>query len=310
MSNGVYELSGFSEEDHKKFDFIVYSVGYEFRSRYIASRFSKQADKILAFVFSDCHELSFQENLEYAKEIGALPFDKPSDLRSVFSNADPELNTLKGKRILFDVSSMSRTVLSALLSQLLDDDFFTGADIAIVYAVANFSEPTSFEYDFLDFAPIPEFSGWTASPEKPMAMILGLGYEADHAIGAFEYLDPSATFCFFPRGNDERFADAVKKSNEPLLDQMKPSRIVKYLVSDPLHTFSLLSSIMLSLLETARFVLVPMGPKIFVALCLVCQRVYGDEVSVWRASGHSKDSLKDVDAEGPITGFWVRRGGS
>ncbi|WP_417713722.1 hypothetical protein [Pseudophaeobacter arcticus] len=308
MSSREYELIGFSDETHDSFDFLVYSVGYERRSRYVASQFSKQANKILAFVFPDCHELSFDENLKYAQEIGAFPFYEHLDLRAVFSEADSELNTLKGKRILVDVSSMSRTVLSVLLSQLLDDDFFAGADIAFVYAVAKFSEPASFEYDFLDFAPIPEFSGWTASPEKPMAMVLGLGYEADHAVGAVEYLDPSATFCFFPKGTDHRFVDAVKKSNEPLLDQIKPSRIINYSVLDPLHTFSLLSSIMHSLLETARFVLVPMGPKIFVALCLVCQRVHGDEVSVWRASGHSRDSLKDVDAEGPITGFWVRRG--
>lgn len=307
MSNGKYELSGFSEEANDAFDFLIYSVGYELRSRYVASQYSEQAGKILAFVFSDCHELSFDENLEYSKEIGALPFDELSDLRAVFSKADPELDSLIGKRVLVDVSSMSRTVLSVLLSQLLDDDFFIGADIALVYAVAKFSEPASFEYDFLDFAPIPEFSGWTAAPERPLAMVLGLGYEADHAVGAVEVLDPSATFCFFPKGNDKRFADAVRKSNEPLLDHMKPSRIIQYPVSDPLHTFSLLSSIMNSLLEATRIVLVPMGPKIFVVLCLVCQRVYGDEVSVWRASGHSKDSLKDVGAEGSITGFWLRR---
>ncbi len=79
-------------------------------------------------------------------------------------------------------------------------------------------------------------------------------------------------------------------------------------VSDPLHTFSLLSSILQSMLANAHFVLVPMGPKIFVALCLVCQRMFGDEVSVWRASGHSQSAMKDVDAGGgPLTGFWVRR---
>lgn len=307
MSSTGFELFGFSEEDHTEYDFLIFSVSYELRSRYVASRFGAQCDNLLAFVFSDCHVLSFDETLGYAKEIGAVTFDDPLGLNDAIFSADPDSQSLDGKRILVDVSSMSRTVLSVLFSQLLDDDKFAGAHIALVYVVANFPEPTSFEYDFLDFAPIPEFSGWTTSPEKPVAMVLGLGYEADHAVGAFEYLDPSATFCFFPKGNDRRFAEAVERSNEPLLAQIKPSRIVKYPVSDPLHTFALLSSILHSMLETARFVLVPMGPKIFVALCLLCQRVYGDEVSVWRASGHSQDSLKDVDAEGPIIGFWVQR---
>ncbi|MDW3224910.1 MAG: hypothetical protein R8G34_18835 [Paracoccaceae bacterium] len=52
--------------------------------------------------------------------------------------------------------------------------------------MADFSEPTSFDFDFLNFDPMDDFSGWTKSPELPLAMILGLGYEADHALGAVE----------------------------------------------------------------------------------------------------------------------------
>lgn len=308
MSKGLHKLSAFVEGDEDQFDFLIYSVGYEARSRHVVHQYVAQTNRVLAFVFPDSHELSFNENLEYANEIGALLFDTSSSVKETICSVEPDLDTLKDKRVLVDVSSMSRSVLSSLLSELLGSEFFFGAHIALVYAVAKFSEPNSLEYDFLDFAPIPEFSGWTSSPEKPMAMILGLGYETDHAVGAFEYLDPSVTFCFFPKGVEQKFADLVKEANEPLLDQIKPSRVVKYPVTDPLHTFSLLASLMNSLLENVRVVLVPMGPKIFVALCLVCQHIYGDEVSVWRASGHSKDSLKDVDAEGPISGFWVHRG--
>lgn len=308
MSRKTYEMHAFSDEEHASFDFLIYAVGYEARSRFVASRFAKQAEHVIAFVFSECQELSFSENLAYASEVGAATFYNAEQLGTQIRVTMKEKTaSLDGKRILVDVSSMSRTVLSAVLAQLLDDDLYLGAEIAIVYAVADFSEPTSFDFDFLNFDPMDDFSGWTKSPELPLAMILGLGYEADHALGAVEYLDPSATFCFFPKGNDTRFADAVEVANEPLISQVKPSRVVRYPVDDPLHTFSLLSSILQSLLESARFVLVPMGPKIFVALCLVCQRIYGDEVSVWRASGHSKDALKDVDAEGPLTGFWVKR---
>lgn len=307
MFDSSMGVSRFSEDEVIKFDLMIYSIGYEARSRYVAQRYASSCENVFGFIFPDCHELSFEDNLAFAREAGVVTFNDQHALEKTLREAFPGKDHLSGAKILVDVSSMSRTVVSAIVSQLLDSEFFSGAEIAFVYAVANFTEPSGFEFDFLNFEPIGEFAGWTSAPEKPLAMVLGLGYEADHALGAVEYLDPSATFCFFPKGSDGRFADAVEKSNEPLLSQLKPSRVVRYPVSDPLHTFSLLSSILQSMLANARFVLVPMGPKIFVALCLVCQRIFGDEVSVWRASGHSHSALKDVDAEGPLTGFWVHR---
>lgn len=307
MFDGSFRLDRFSESEIVKFDLMIYSIGYEARSRFVAQRYAASCDKIFGFVFPSCHDLSFEDNLAFARDVGVVTFQDELALEGTLRESYSDRSNLSEMKILVDVSSMSRTVASAFISQLLDSEYFSGAEIAFVYATANFTEPGDLEYDFLDFEPIGEFSGWTSAPEKPLAMVIGLGYEADHALGAVEYLDPSATFCFFPKGRDGRFAEAVQTSNEPLLSQLKPSRIVKYPVDDPLHTFSLLSSILQSMLANARFVLVPMGPKIFVALCLVCQRIFGDEVSVWRASGHSQSALKDVDAEGPLTGFWVSR---
>lgn len=304
------ELTTFSIEDVENFDVLIFAIGYETRSRHVAEMLRGSCRSALGYIFPDYNELSFFDNLKFAENIDAKTFSDASKLSEALSYlkaSSPERENLEGSKIIVDVSSMSRTVLSEIISQLLDDSFFEGAHIGFVYAVAEFSEPSSLDYDFVDFQPMSEFSGWTSAPEKPVAMILGLGYEVDHALGAVEYLDPSATFCFYPKGHDERYALEVEKANKPLLAQMKSSRIIKYPVADPLHTFSLLSSILQPLMETVRFVLVPMGPKIFVALCLVCQRLFGEEVSVWRASGHSHSPIKDAKAEGPITGFWIRR---
>jgi len=307
MSRKLVDLKGFSEDEIEKIDFLVFAVGYEKRSRYVFDCFSERAQTSFACVFEHGHELSFYENFENAQVKGAELFDETSSLKSTIAEHHPDLEHLSGKKILLDVSSMSRSVLSRLLAEFLDDDFFRGAEIAIVYAVAEFTAPRDPSFDFFDFTPLPQFCGWTSAPERPAVMAIGLGYEADHALGALEFLDPSATFCFFPRGEDHRFEVAVQHANDPLLTQIKPERVVKYPVSDPLFTFSLLTSLINSLADKARFVLVPMGPKIFVALCLVCQRIYGDEISVWKASGHSLDALKDVDAKGPLSGFWIKR---
>lgn len=179
--------------------------------------------------------------------------------------------------------------------------------MSILYAVAEFSPPASHTHDAISFSPIPEFAGWTTSPEKPLIMIAGLGYETDHAIGVMEYLDPSATFAFLPEGVDKRFSIEVAKANEPLIEMLKPERRIPYPVMDPLTTYWILRSLVSSVLDSARVVLVPMGPKIFVSLCMACQRDFGDEISIWRASSHTSSDVRDVSAAGQVYGYVVRR---
>ena len=65
--------------------------------------------------------------------------------------------------------------------------------------------------------------------------------------------------------------------------------------------------LILSLLPHARVVIVPMGPKIFCSICFALQRILGNEVSIWRASGHTLKFAKDVDADGNLTSYLLRR---
>jgi hypothetical protein len=234
-----------------------------------------------------------------------LMVDDRADIHSIILDnmARPSLEKL---HIAVDISSMSRGMMSKILSQLYDSENFPDLTVSILYSIAEFSEPDLTPPDAIDFAPISDFSGWTTSPEKPLIMIMGLGYDTDHAIGVMEYLDPSSTFIFSPEGIDGRFADKVSKANEPLIEMLKEERCIPYLVVDPIATYWMLRSLVKSVLDSARVVLVPMGPKIFVSLCLACQRELGDEVSVWRASSHSVASAKDVVAAGPIIGYTVR----
>jgi hypothetical protein len=194
-----------------------------------------------------------------------------------------------------------------LLAELLDSDFFEGCEITVLYSVAEYLPPLQIELDFLDFGPLEGFGGWTTSPENPTALLLGLGYETDHAVGALEYLDPSVTFAFFPLGADDHFEKSVSVANAAFFDLVSPDRIIHYPVMSPYQTFWQMRSLLLSLRGSARSVIVPMGPKIFCSLCLVCQRLFGDEISVWRASGHSLENARDAVASGSFTGYLIRR---
>lgn len=304
MSIEVFNLV---TDDDGECDLLIFAVGYEARARYIASVRYKKSTTILGYVFPEGHILSFDENLRFLEDVGGHVLSSGCSIESRLVELGQGAS-YAGRKICIDVSSLNRGAMAALLAELMDSDLFAGAEIEILYSVAKFLNPPKEELDFLDFGPLEDFGGWTSSPEKPTTLLLGLGYETDHAIGALEFLDPSATFAFFPVGSDDRFEAEVGKANEAFFELLSPDRIVRYSVTSPYQTYWQMRSLVLSLREVSRTVLVPMGPKIFCSLCLVCQRVFGDEVSIWRASGHSLETARDAEATGETTGYLIRRG--
>lgn len=300
------DLFNVNLEGEFEFDLLIFAVGYEARARYVAERYYHRAKTILGYVFPDGHQLSFDANLAFLKKCGGHELEHGVSIESRLQslNADADFS---GSKICIDVSSLNRGAMASLLAEMLDSDFFRNVEITVIYSVALFVPPPSEELDFLDFAPLDNFGGWTSNPERPTALVLGLGYETDHAVGALEFLDPSVTFAFFPIGSDEQFETHVGKANRSFFELISSDRIIKYPVLSPYQTFWEMRSLILSLSGVARTVLVPMGPKIFTSLCLVCQRIFGDEISIWRASGHSLAIARDAQASGELTGYLIKR---
>lgn len=300
------DVLNYAFNNDQQFDLLIFAVGYETRARYIAEILHENAGLVLGYVFPAGHILAFEDNEAFLSDAGGHKLPAGTSIEELITKVDEEID-LRNSKICIDVSSLNRGAMSALLSELLDSEFFEGCEITVLYAPAVFEAPPVEELDFLDFGPLERFGGWTSNPEKPSVLVLGLGYETDHAVGALEFLDPSSTFAFFPVGSDERFAKEVQRANETFLELINPDRVVQYSVLSPYQTFWQLRSLILSMKDVARNVLVPMGPKIFCSLCLVCQRVFGDEVSVWRASGHSLDQARDASADGEVVGYVISR---
>ncbi|RUX22870.1 hypothetical protein EOA13_35260 [Mesorhizobium sp. M7A.F.Ca.US.011.01.1.1] len=288
------------------FDLLIFAVGYEARARHIAEKYYRNSEIVLGYVFPDGHILSFDDNMQFLKQVGGHRLESGARIRDRLKELSSRPDFSKTK-ICIDVSSLNRGAMASLLAELLDSEFFHQAEISVLYSVAVFSPPPHEEFDFLDFSPLENFGGWTSNPERPTALILGLGYETDHAVGALEFLDPSVTFAFFPIGSDTQFEQLVGEANSSFFELISPDRIIKYPVLSPYQTFWEMRSLILSLREVARTVLVPMGPKIFSSLCLVSQRMFGDEVSIWRASGHSLATARDAKASGEITGYLIKQ---
>lgn len=299
------EVLNHISSDDEQFDLLIFAVGYEARARYIAEKYASRSKAILGYQFPEGHILSFDDNKKFLSDAGGLQMVASETIEEILRKQGAE--SFRDRHICLDVSSLNRGTMSALMSELLESHFFSGCTVSILYAVAEFTKPSREEVDFLDFGPLVNFSGWTSNPERPTTLLVGLGYEADHAIGALEYLDPSAAFAFFPNGHEELFADEVRKANKTFFEVVGMDRVVDYPVQSPYQTYWQMRSLILSLSSVSRVVLVPMGPKIFCSLCLICQKVLGDEISVWRASGHTLATARESNAAGPISGYTIQR---
>ncbi|MBE7184529.1 MAG: hypothetical protein INR68_09000 [Methylobacterium mesophilicum] len=282
-------------------DLLLYTIGYEARSSHIASAI--HAEKRIAVVYEHDQVLAFERNLEAAKLRG----DQLITQSDAMLAGGLLLHTLRscepGAKIGVDVSSMDRTLMASILIQATDVMQQQELELQILYSPSSYLPPARQPARFMDFAPIVGLDGWTAHPERPLTMILGIGYEQDHALGALEYLDPSFAWVFAPHGFDSRFDADIRKGNRDLYELVPTERRIEYWIKNPNRLYEDLRSLTISSRRTDRIVIVPGGPKIFSALSILIKLEAGSEVAVWRNSGHRDTPSREVEAFGEIVRY-------
>jgi hypothetical protein len=294
-----------SASDHlRDWDVLVGAVGYEHRSRHVPLTWAEGSRIRLASAFDTHKTLSYADNWA---ALAGRGFDieehAEGDIRYWLYKrlCDIETRPDTPLRLAIDVSSFSRSRLAELV--LAAAEIATMRDVAIDfgYAPATFMPPAEADTIIEVLGPVaPEFAGWTDEPETPTTCIIGLGYEPERAVGALEYLEPVGAWAFTPTGVDRRYDRSLKKANETVWDaNPRPVRIV-YGVDQPLWTFVQLESLVFGLKRRTRPVLVPFGPKIFAAMCLLAALSHHPETAVWRVSGGQSEKPVDRKAIGPV----------
>lgn len=285
-------------------DVLVGAVGYEHRSRYVPLTWAKGSRLRLASAFDTHKTLSYADNwaalAEWEFDIeehaeGDIRYWLYKRLLDVETSPDAPL------RLAIDVSSFSRSRLAELVLAAADIAAIRDVSIDFGYAPASFMPPAKTDTVIEVLGPVaPEFAGWTDEPDTPTTCIVGLGYEPERAVGALEYLEPVGAWAFTPTGVDNRYDRSLEKANETVWDaNPRPVRI-GYGVDQPLWTFVQLESLVFGLKRVTRPVLVPFGPKIFAALCLLAAISHQPETAVWRVSGGKSEQPVDRKAIGPI----------
>ncbi len=307
-----------SGEQPGRWDAMLASCGYERRSRSIPEHKSDLIRERVACTFPRHRELAYDDNRKFFAGAGWKIRDVDD---AQFADFVPEwLESLgtdrKLLRVAIDISSMTRDRMAHVFQAITTYTGDAQLSVDLLYTPAEFSDPPAGTDLTWASGPVtPWFAGWTPFPNRPIAALVGLGYETDKAVGALEYIEPGRVWIFTPTGEDDRYDSAMEEANPRLLEDI-PSRLtgykverprVPYRVDDPFECCSVLESLVYANARTARPVMVPLGPKIFAACCLAVASLHRPKVAVWRVSSGPYERPVDRESAGKVIGLRLTR---
>ena len=286
------------------FDAVIVASGYESRARAFAQnlriRLGATASLKCAWGFEEYADNPVREkNDTLLKRMGYKI--------SVISGSDGESpekwvsylltqNSDKPLSLAIDISSMTRTWYGGIVKALSRVKHPYPVRSVFVYTPAVWSENKEPTPPNEVVGAVPGYASH-ALPDKPAALVIGLGKDYDRALGLNDYLDPHTTVCFYPSpGADPRYEPAVLDANADLLKSISDEYRYAYDLYDPFGSYKTLESVCQGLLRDYRVVLASLGPKIFGLYCFFIHVNY-PEVSVWRVSPAARQKPVDHKPE-------------
>jgi hypothetical protein len=187
--------------------------------------------------------------------------------------------------IFIDVSCLPRQQIGAVFAALKHLASTGPVELQMAYSLARFVKPPQhWSSAIRSFAPVnDEFAGWTATPEKPIELVIGIGYERGKAMGATEFLEPRDTWLFVPDSVEQEYFKEVRAQNYELLHE-RENNLLSYDVLQPVDAFHTLLSLVRGMKQVARPILLPFGPKVFFGVSLLVAMLL-EEAAVWFVDG-------------------------
>ncbi|MFN0157617.1 MAG: hypothetical protein ACKVRP_06035 [Bacteroidota bacterium] len=280
----------------REFDLVIAASGFEKRASYIPQLLSGvERRKGIALGFMDRAILSRRRN---DKIFGKLDYELvPADGNSGESMEIVLYQFFKGfdrKRaaVLIDYTSMTRNWYASALNFFRHSAFACDqVDLYMTYAPSKYSPPQPPVPNSV-MEPIAGF-GRLELPNRKSALVVGLGYEQERALGLLEYVEPAKTFAYYTDpAYDKRFVKTVLRNNRYFLNKIGIENTFAHPLGDLRTTESHLSSLCHGLRREYRVILAPLGPKPFVLLCLLMATKY-PFLDVWRVSAGERSNTYD-----------------
>jgi hypothetical protein len=292
-----------------EYDLIITTVGYERRSRYIAQNYNPNGKQKIASTFSENKLLDFEDNLRwYSRSNYETPEHSDSEFEKWSSQIASSISRGNNgeRRILIDISSMSRYRISALLYSLATSPGGNNLSIDFAYALAKHSPPPKNTGPITSRGPVlPELAGWAENPGLPISLLIGLGYDLGKSMSSIEYIEPGATWALFPIGEDVKYEKSVFQANQIFLESIEDNKIIKYEVVNCYETFQRIKSLVAGITGTSKPIIIPLGPKIFSLISLLIALLEYPKVSVWRVSSGKYEKVANRIASGTVVGLRV-----
>ncbi|NOJ12924.1 hypothetical protein [Vibrio splendidus] len=284
------------EAYERKFDIAIYGLGYESRSTAAFKKFSIRAKKNIVIGYETNKEaVRYNENKTYFLDHEVLLFenDCTSIIKTVRDTVLELLKDVENPKIFLDITVMSRHRMASIIYNLLSD-LKEKSLVTVCYNLSYFVEPPEGIQPVKKLGPIiDELCGDLGSLSMPTSVVFGLGYEEHKALGVYNYYDADYSYAFIPQNQFSDFESEVRKNNAPLLNAISEKNSFTYDVTNPYATYVDLKSLMISLTDVSRTILVPLGPKIFAAISVILGKELHPKLPIWRVSSlHSEEPVE------------------
>lgn len=313
MNDLSFENIDIDSEQQNSYDLLFASMGFESRALAIPKKLLNKAKCITAIGFDQNRDIAYLSNKDWFESHADNIFADVSDLQfveivreqlqQVIEHKNPQQKTT---RIAFDVSCLNRFRIASAIAET--NAFIVEGRIIVdfLYALAEFQPPQSTASPNEFLGPVhSNFSGLFRDPERPVALVAGLGYEHGKVVGATEYIQASRVVTFFPKSDISEYEQHVRRANRSILEEIDPRDIIHYPLNNPVKALAMLDSAIRGLEETYNVVILPLGPKLFSVFALITH-LFHSESSVWRVSSGRHSKPRDVNASGHFLGIGIR----
>jgi hypothetical protein len=262
-------------------DLFFHALGFEHRSVELIRQKLVRAKKTVSFAFETPGILSYDDNARICETHNTQRIPASANARSVVREC---LSSMKKSRasVVVDISSLNRRLIAELLLEICASRDLIES-FQIVYTPQQYVEP---EAGFSKIGPMqamaPELTAFDSDPDKPIALMLGLGFEYGLGLGLIDLVEPERTVCFKATGFDQRYEDAVKRANFDFQFLTANLLVRSYTLIDPLAAYSELNNVAYGLLSSHRIEIVPLGPKLFTAFAILLSLTFLGQITVLR----------------------------
>lgn len=289
------EQVSFDRVYEDRIDLVIGVSGYEKRSPYLMERIKLGNETKLVLAFKERNnELNRPENDRIFRRLGFEFIDVSGN--SVV-NIEELVARIPGKpgdelRILVDYSCMTKPWYASIIDYFSHENLpWKKVSLLFSYTQSEFVDPKKPKplkiAEPLGHGPHGMMAG------KPVALVMGLGYEKARAEFLRKSVDPEETYCFYADpSSDKRFVEKAYVNNFRLIDSLHKSHVFAYPLEDMGKTTRMLTDLCLDLRLNYRIILAPLGPKPFALISILIRAMYPD-IEIWRVGAGKLESVYD-----------------